>query len=305
MFISGEINLIIMQIESLKLFCDVVQLLSFSKAAKNNGVTQSTVSQTINHLEKDLTVQLIDRSQRPWKLTTEGQLFYDGCKGIINDFQQLEYKIKKSNEEMNSSVTVASIYSVGLRYMKNSVSLFTNFNPKAEINLKYLTSSNVYKSVLNDEVDFGIVSFPKPMRELSINLWKVEQMVLTCPPGHRLSRQKLIAPQQISGEDFIGFNKNLEIQKQIDRFLKQNEITVDIRMEFDNIESIKRAVEIGTGISILPAPAINQEISNKTLVGVPFTNNEFVRPMGIIQRRSKKINATALDFIEFLNQEVE
>jgi len=294
-----------MQIESLKLFCDVVQLLSFSKAAKSNGVTQSTVSQTINHLEKYLSVQLIDRSQRPWKLTTEGQIFYDGCKGIMNDFQQLEYKIKKSNEEMNSSVTVASIYSVGLRDMKNSVSLFTELNSKAEINLKYLTSSNVYKSVLNDEVDFGIVSFPKQMRELSVTTWKVEQMILVCPPEHRLSRQKLIAPQQISGEYFIGFNKNLEIQKQIDRFLKQYEINVDICLDFDNIESIKRAVEIGTGISILPAPTITQEIKNNTLVGVPFTNNKFIRPMGIIQRRSKRMNATALDFINFLNRETE
>ncbi|MBI9098574.1 MAG: LysR family transcriptional regulator [Spirochaetaceae bacterium] len=294
-----------MQIESLKLFCDVVQLSSFSKAAKTNGVTQSTVSQTINHLEKHLNVLLIDRSQRPWKLTEEGQIFHDGCKNIVDDFQQLESRMKKTQEEMSSVVRVASIYSAGLRYMKNSVSIFTSQNTKAEINLKYLPHNDVYKNVLNDEVDFGIVSFPKPQRELIISDWKVEQMILICPPDHRLSRQKLIAPQQVSGENFIGFSKNMEIRKHIDRFLKQREINIETILEFDNIESIKRAVEIGTGITILPEPTIEQERKNKTLVGVPFTNNDFVRPMAIIRRRGKKINQTAIDFIEFLKKESE
>jgi DNA-binding transcriptional LysR family regulator len=294
-----------MQIESLKLFCDVVLLSSFSKAAKKNGVTQSTTSQTINQLEKYLNVQLIDRSQRPWKLTAEGQIFYDGCKNLIDDFHELKNKVIKSHEEISSLVRIASIYSVGLRHMKNSLSMFTRMNPKAEFNLKYLTSKEVYKSVLNDEVDFGIVSFPKPQRELLTNLWKVEQMILVCPPDHRLSRQKLIAPQQISGEKFIGFNNNMGIRKQTDRFLRQCEINIDITLEFDNIEAIKRAVEIGTGISILPAPTIDQERKNKTLIGIPFTNNEFVRPMGIIQRRSKRLSQTSLDFIDFLIKEAE
>lgn len=292
-----------MQIESLKIFCDVVQLSSFSKAAKNNGVTQSTVSQTINSLEKYLNVLLIDRSQRPWKLTEEGQIFYDGCIQITHDFIQLENRIRKNHEQMSSVFTIASIYSVGLRYMKNAVSIFTDLMPGTEINLKYLHSDEVYKSVLNDEVDFGLVSFPKAQRELLIEPWKTEQMILVCSPDHRLSRQKLIAPQQISGENFISFSKNLEIRKHIDRFIKQNELNININLEFDNIESIKRAVEIGTGVSILPEPTINQEISNSTLVGVPFTNNDFVRPMGIIRRRGKKINQTASDFIKFLQKE--
>ncbi len=293
----------IMQIETLKLFCDIARLSSFSKAAKKNGITQSTASQTINQLEKHLGVQLIDRSQRPWKLTEEGTIFNNGCKHLVDDFHELKNKVQKRHEELNSLIRVASIYSVGLRHMKNSLNIFSEINTKAEFSLKYLSTKDVYKSILNDEVDLGIVSFPKPQRELQTEMWKIEQMILVCPPEHRLSRQKQIAPQQISGEKFIGFSNDLEIRKQTDRFIKMKEIDIELTLEFDNVESIKRAVEIGTGIAILPAPTIIQEFKNKTLIGVPFINNDFVRPLGIIRRKSKRMNKTAIEFIKFLKEE--
>ncbi|MDA3810236.1 MAG: LysR family transcriptional regulator [Spirochaetaceae bacterium] len=289
-----------MHIESLKLFCDVVQYSSFSKAAKNNGITQSTISQTINNLEKQLEVILIDRSLRPWKLTSDGHIFYEGCRLIVEDFFQLKNSVKQNHEEISSLIQIASIYSVGLKQMKQSINLFANINGAVKIELKYLHSSSVYESVINDEVDFGIISFPKPQRELVISPWKEEQMVLVCPPEHRLSRQKVIAPQQISGEKFIGFSKNMEIRKQTDRFLNHHDINIEINLEFDNIESIKRAVEISSGISILPEPTITSEIDTGLLIGIPFIHNEFTRPIGIIHRRGKILNQSVLSFIDFL-----
>ena len=291
-----------MHIESIKLFCDVVQLSSFSIAAKNNKVTQSTVSQAVRQIETYLGILLIDRSQRPWKLTNEGLIYYEGCRKLIDDFYNLENIVKEEHDEASSIVKVAALYSVGLKHMKYVINMFNERFPKTKVQLKYLHSQEVYECVLKDEVDFGIVSFPKSQRELLISPWKVEQMILICPPDHKLSRQKIIAPQQISGENLIGFNKNLEIRKQIDHFLKRHNIDIEESLEFDNIESIKRAVEISTGISILPEPTIAQEKKNGSLTGIPFTNNDFVRPLGFTQRQNKKLNSSVLNFMEFLRE---
>jgi DNA-binding transcriptional LysR family regulator len=292
-----------MQIESLKIFCDVARLHSFSLCAEENHVSQSAASQTVHSLEERLGVTLIDRSLRPWKLTAEGKLFYEGCRELLESYQKLEDRVRKSHEEAASTVRVASIYSVGLRHMNYYVQKFSELHPRAHVHLEYLHPERVYEEVAEEKMDIGIVSFPQHRRDIGVIAWKREPMVLACAPGHRLARAKEVTPGQLKGERFVGFDRGLGIRAEVDGFLKKHGVEVDVELEFDNIESIKRAVEIDSGVSLLPRPTMDREVAAGTLKAVPLSVKSFVRPLAIIHRRGRKLSLNAERFIELLQDE--
>lgn len=292
-----------MQIEALKTFCDIVRLRSFSRGAVENGITQSAASLIVHQLEDRLGARLIDRSQRPWKLTDEGKLYYEGCREVVEHYESVEERVKGLHEEISSVVRVASIYSVGLGPMSEYIERFKRENAGAAVEIEYLSPDRVYEKTSGEEADLGIVSFPQARRDLAIIPWCEEPMVLACLPQHALAKRGVVELGEIEGEKFVGFQPGLVIRREIDRFLKKHKVRVDVVVEFDHIEAIKTAVEVGAGISLLPEPTFEREVRAKTLVAVRLRSNRFVRPLGIIHRRGKKLNAGTIRFIDLLKQE--
>jgi DNA-binding transcriptional LysR family regulator len=291
-----------MQIESLKIFCDVARLRSFSRGAEANHVIQSTASQTVQHLEEHLGVVLIDRSCRPWKLTSEGRRFYEGCRPIVDRYFDLESELRRTQEEQESLIRIAAIYSIGLGNMSQLVEDFEQAHPDTQVEIEYLHPNAVLEHVAQDQADIGIVSFPRSGREFAVIPLRQEQMVVVCHPEHKLARSRNVSVDMLSGESFVAFNRDLVIRRAIDRFLKQHKTVVDVVLEFDNIEAIKRAVEVDSGISILPLPTLEHELASGTLVAIGFSGAAFERPLGIIHRRGRKFYRRTEEFIALLRQ---
>lgn len=289
-----------MQIDTLKVFCDVVRLRSFSLGAEANRVLQATASLTVQRLEKHLGVTLIDRSCRPWKLTREGRIFYDGCRRLLEDYYALEGKVRGNQVAADSLVRVAAIYSVNLQDMSRSVRQFTEQRPGARVKLEYLHPSRVCERVLNDEADLGIISFPQTQREFKVIPWRDEPMVLACHPQHRFAREPRLAVKQLDGESLVGFDADLVIRKKIDGFLRHEGVEVKVVLTFDNIEAVKRAVEAGSGVAILPRPTLGHELQAGTLAAVPLAGPPFVRPLGIVYRRGRRLYPNTEAFVAVL-----
>ncbi len=289
-----------MYLESLKIFCDVVRFRSFSRAAAANRITQSAASQNVLQLEKGLGVRLLDRSKRPFQLTTEGQVYFEGCKGLIERYYAVESEVKSLGRQVAGTTTVAAIYSVGLSDMSRLVQEFSQAYPKAQVRLAYLHPDRVYESVLNDEVDIGLVSFPKSGRGLKHTPWRDEPMVVACSAKHRLADRETIVPRELDGEELVGFDSGLTIRKVIDRYLKQHRVEARVSMAFDNIETIKHAVEVGEGVAILPEPTVRKEVLARSLVAIPFDKQDLVRPLGILRRKSGQMSPAAEKFVELI-----
>jgi DNA-binding transcriptional LysR family regulator len=289
-----------MQIDALEIYCDVVRLRSFSRGAKANNVLQATASLTVQRLEKHLGVTLIDRSCRPWKLTPEGRIFYDGCRKMLDSYHALECKVRGNQADARVVVRVAAIYSVNLRDMSRCVRRFNELWPRARVELEYLHPARVCERVLNDEVDLGIISFPQGRRGLTVIPWRDEPMVVTCHPQHRLAGKTKIAVQELVGELFVGFDPDLVIRKRIDGFLRAHGVEAKVTLTFDNIEAVKRAVEAGSGVAILPRPTLEHELQAGTLAAVPFAGLNFVRPLGIVYRRGRQLYPATEAFVALL-----
>lgn len=292
-----------MHVKALKIFCDIVYRRSFSRAAEENGISQSGASQVVNQLELRLKVKLIDRSKRPFSLTPEGEIYYDGCRKLVERYFALEEEIRTLHDEVAGRVRVASIYSVGLHLMHRYLHEFLHDHPKANVRLEYLHPHRVYEAIESDQADIGLVSYPKSSRTIKAIGWREEPMVLACAPAHRLAKLRSVTLAAVAEEPIVGFDADLTIRREIDRALYDHRSDFRVVMEFDNIETIKRAVEVDAGVSLLPAPTVVREVEAGTLVAVPLSGNELVRPLGIIHRRGKDLGVTARRFIELLRRE--
>ncbi len=291
-----------MTLETLKLYCDIVRLRSFSQGAAVSHISQSAASQAIQQLEAELQTRLIDRSKRPFMLTPAGQTFYAGCETILEEFDKMLETTASHRTQITGSVRVAAIYSVGIHIMSDHMQRFMTLHPQAKVRLEYLHPHKVVEAVLNDEADLGLLSYPPKNRSLTVLPWRDEVMVFVCHPTHRLARRRRIALSDLHNENFIAFEANLRIRKAIDRALHQYDVKVNIAMEFDNIETIKQAIAVGAGVSILPQPTILKEVGYRTLAAVSLGVPEMVRPLGIIHRRGKLLTPTIARFLELLRQ---
>jgi DNA-binding transcriptional LysR family regulator len=289
-----------MNLETLSLYCDVIRSGSFSLGAAAHHISQSAASQAVRQLEDEVGAQLIDRTKRPFMVTPEGKKFFDACLVLLENFENAKAEITSQRALVSGVVRVAVIYSVGLHDMGFYTQQFTTRFPHAKIRLAYLHPQAVVDAIINDEADLGILSFPTPHRSLTIVPWHSEPMVFVCHRSHPLARRKTVSFRDLEGENFAAFEKSLSIRKAIDKALRQRGVNINVAMEFDNIETIKQAITIQSGVSILPQPSVTREVEAGVLAAIPTDMPELVRPIGIIHRKHKLLAPTADKLLEYL-----
>jgi len=291
-----------MHIETLKTFCDLAHLRSFSKTAQKHLLSQSAVSQQLAQLELFYKCQLINREKRPIELTNEGHLLYEAAKDILDRYEQLRSELNILKSSAGGRINIAAIYSIGMHSLPDYVKRFMVKYPNVNVHIEYLSAAKIYELVLAGDVDVGLVAVPRKDKRLDVYDFEDEPLVLVCSPRHPLSAQSEVDIQKVQFERFIGFDEAVPTRDWIDNILKRYNIVVHPVMEFDNIETIKRAVEINSGVSILPQTAIEQEVAGGTLKAIAFSNENFVRPTGIIVRKNKIFGQAGRYFIEMLRK---
>ncbi len=291
-----------MQIESLKVFCDLTETESFTKAAQVNGVTQSAVSQQISSLERQFKSLLIERSKKRFRLTREGQVLYDYSKQIIATYESLHNRLQELKDIISGTIRVATIYSIGLHDLPPYIKRFLKSYPTVNVHVEYRRANQVYEDVLGNVVDMGLVAYPSKDSKLEIVPLRKDPMVLICNPQHPLAKSKNIKLKALSGQKFVGFEPDVPTRKALDKAFREHGIEVQYVMEFDNIETVKRAVEIDAGIAVVPQTTITQEVANQTLAAVPIDDGELYRTLAAIYKRSKVLSPAMKQLLALLKE---
>lgn len=292
-----------MSYETIKLFRDIAQTRSFSRGAALNSVSQSAASQHVQEIERTLGVDLLDRSSRPLVVTPAGYLYSEFCRDVLRRKEEFEVALERLKSQVEGTVRIASIYSVGLSEMGQIEEEFARRRPEAQLEVSYLRPEKVYAAVIADEADLGLVSYPEGSREITVIPWRQEEMVLAAAPDHPLATRKgPIAPAELDGIDFISFDEELPIRRDVDRFLRGQGIEVKLVMHFDNLQMIKEAVAHRVGVSIMPARVMREEIQQGRLAAIRIAASELCRPLGIIHRRKKRFHRVAQEFLNLLRE---
>src|SRR6266850_2108525 len=285
-----------------KLFRDIAQAKSLSRGASQNGISQSAASQHLQELERKLGITLLDRTTRPLTLTTAGKLYFELCRDVLRREEEFEAALDELKGRVEGEVRVVSIYSIGLSEMSRLQDEFSRRFPNAQLHVDYMRPQKIYEALLSDQADLGLVSYPEPTKELAVIPWREEEMVVAAAVSHTLASKQVMLPADLDGQDFIGFDEDLSIRRELDRFFREQGIEIHLAMQFDNIQMIKEAVALGSGISILPARTMQAEIAQGRLVSISLHAPELVRPVGIVHRKRKRFNRAAQSFLELLQE---
>ena len=288
-----------MHIESLKVFCDLIDTRSFSKAAEKNFISQSAVSQQVRAFEELFDRQLVERHRKGLSPTAAGLIFYQGCRDILERYNALSEELKNLSNIVSGQVRIATIYSVGLHEFSDIVKKYIQAYPQANIHIEYSRANKVYDDVINGTNDFGIVAYPAPSAQLEVIPFRSDRLALICYPEHRLTKLPNVDISDLKDERLIGFERDIPTRKAVDKILRDHQITPEYVMEFDNIETMKSYVEAGQGITIMPRATVENEIKAGSLRAVNFTQT-FMRPIGIIHRKGKIFSTAASKFLEML-----
>ncbi len=291
-----------MQIESLKVFCDLAETESFTKAAQINGVTQSAVSQQISSLERQFKSLLIERSKKRFRLTREGEVLYDYSKKIIAMYESLHSKLQEIKDIISGTIRLTTIYSVGLHDLPPYIKKFLKSYPTVNVHVEYRRANQVYEDVMSNVVDLGIVAYPARDNRLETVPLRKDPLALICHPQHPFARLKGIRLKALQGQRFVGFEADIPTRRALDRILREHGVQVQLAMEFDNVETVKRAVEIDAGISIVPISTVTQEVAKQTLAAVKIEDGEFFRPLAVVYKKNKVLSPAMKEFISLLKQ---
>lgn len=291
-----------MQIESLKVFCDLTETGSFTKAAQINHITQSAVSQQISSLERQFKALLIERSKKKFRLTREGELLYKASKEIVQTYEQLHTQLQELRNIISGTVRVATIYSIGLHDLPPYIKRFLKNYPTVNVHVEYRRANQVYEDVLGNVVDLGLVAYPARDPKIEIVPLRKEPMVMICHPEHPLAKNKSVKMSALSGQKFVAFEADIPTRKALDKAFREAGVQVVPVMEFDNVETVKRAVEIDAGISVVPKTCVKEEVEEGTLVAVDISDADLSRPLAALYKKNKVLSTAMKQFLALLKE---
>lgn len=291
-----------MHIENFKVFCDLVENQSFSKAAKINNLTQSAVSQQLRTMEKQFKILIIDRSQKQFKLTPQGEKVYSAYTSILKSFNELEGELLDMQKILCGDVHVATVYSIGLHELPSYIRDFLSKYPEVNLKVEYRRSNLVYEDVEQGSVDMGLVAYKAPKSGLSFIPFKEDDLVFVCSPKHPLAKKQEVEPKDLDGVKFIAYEKDIPTRQASDKFFDDNNVSVKVIKEYDNTETVKNAVEINSGIALLPAASVKHELKQRTLKKLYFDDLNLTRPLFIVHKKSKVLGPVVEKLIEILTE---
>jgi len=287
-----------MQLESLRMFCDVVETGSFSRAAQLNHVTQSAVSQQIRALETRYEQKLLSRSARQVTPTAAGERLFRGSKEILARFSEVEQEIREQGTQVAGTTTVSAIPSVGLHELQNVQKTLLKMHPKVNLRLNYRRSDQVYDDVILGAADIGIVAYPTPRAGVDVLQFRDDKLGVVVAPDHPFASKAKSSMTALAGVPFIAFDREAPTRKAIDRLFRDKGLEIDPLMEMDNVETIKRAVEMGLGVAVLPLATVQHEVAGGTLVAKPFAEGNYSRTIGLLVRKGKYLDRSAQAVLE-------
>ena len=298
--ISTDYINVYMHIQNFKTFCDLVETKSFSKAARLNEVTQSAVSQQLKAMEAHYDMLIIDRNQKKFRLTPQGTALYSTFKEILDLYEKLNCEIQEMRNIVSGTIQISTVNSIGLHelppYLKSFIKQFPSVNARVE----YRRANLVYEDVLHGNADLGLVAFPPPHKDLTIIPFANDELIIVMSPEHRLTKKRSISMNDLSGVEFVAFERDIPTRKATDEILAKAGVEVQVVMEFDNVETVKRAIEINAGIAILPASTVITESERNQLIIYKLEGGIHNRPLAVIQKNNRILTPALRSFVELM-----
>ena len=285
-----------MDINQLEVFLAVAREKSFSRAAESLHRTQPAVSQAIRRLELELGEPLFDRSSKDGTLTAAGRVLLDFSQQMLNLRHHAHSAIRELRDLTRGKLSLgANEYTV--MSLLPLIPIFRARHPHIKIEVRRALASRIPSEIIGRGVEIGIVTFkPSDPAIKSLSL-VADEIALIVAPNHPLAANKIVSVRELGAEAFIAHNVPSPYREKVIRTFEKHRTPLNISMEMPTIESIKRLVEQGIGVALVPRLAAQIEIERKQLVGLVVREMKLERRLYLIYRRGATLSHAARAFL--------
>jgi DNA-binding transcriptional LysR family regulator len=293
-----------MDIHRLEVFCKVVELKSFTKAAEASFLSQPTVSEHIRSLEEMLGERLVDRLGREALPTQAGQILYKYAKKIIRLRQETMQAMASYRGEMAGHLALGASTIPGAYVLPQRIGAFKRLHPAIQITLSIGNSRTVADGVLAGDTEFGVVGarWSDPALE-----WREildDELVLAVSPAHPFAREKAVAPTRLLNEPMIIRERDSGTRRVVTQLLEKHlDLSrLQIVAEMGSTEAVRQGIKAEVGIAILSRRAVAEDIERGALVAVPLADIRLSRPFYLVTRKNRQPAPICSTFLDFLQQ---
>jgi len=286
-----------MTLEDLRVFAMVAAERSFSRAARKLRRTQPAVSQAIRRLEEDTGEQLVDRSSRDGTLTDAGELLLEYAIRLLRLVEEAAGAVADLRDIKKGRVLVGA-NEAGVHAVLPLIQAFQQEYPGILVEVRRIPSRQMAQEVLLRTVDFGVLTFNPPERELLSLLLGTDELVLLVRPDHPLAGRKQVTMEEMGRQTIIAHNDPSPARDRVLRLYEQRHAPLNIRVSLPSLDGIKRAVETGLGVALLPRRCALGEIARGQLAEVRVPELRSPRQLRFVYRRDGDLSHAAEAFLE-------
>ena len=285
-----------MELSELEVFQTVAAERSFSRAATRLHRTQPAVSQSIRRLEQELGERLFDRSSKSGRLTEAGTILLDYAERLTRLKSEAEQAVRELQELRHGRVTIG-VNEAAVHILLPIVEQFRKAHPSAQVEMRRVHSRQIPGEVLNRSLDFGFVTFEPAERGLLSVRLGVDELVMLAHPQHPLARRRQITMEEFGRQTVIAHNDYSPRRERVLRLFEEQHARINIQISLASLDGIKRAVEMGLGVALLPRRCALSEIARKQLVAVRVPKLGMPRDLRLVHRRTSEVSHVAAAFL--------
>jgi DNA-binding transcriptional LysR family regulator len=290
-----------MTVVDLRVFATVAAERSFSRAARKLRRTQPAISQAIRRLEDGSGERLIDRSSRDGTLTDAGELLLSYAQRILRLVEEATVGVQELRDVQKGRVVIAA-NEAGVHALLPIFETFRRDHAGVMVDVRRASSRQIPQEVQLRSVDFGVLTFTPPEHELQSVLLASDELVLLVRPDDPLSKRKQITMEEMGRLTIIAHNDPSPAREQVLRLYEQRHAALNIRLSLPSLDGIKRAVEMGLGVALLPRRCALSEISRGQLAAVIVPELRSPRQVRFVYRKEGGLSHAAKAFLDVVKK---
>jgi DNA-binding transcriptional LysR family regulator len=286
-----------MDFDQLETFLAVARLSSFSRAAKKRFCTQPAISSQIRSLEEEIGAKLLDRSGGKVSITASGKIFQRFAEETLEARKAIHTAIAETERVPRGEIIVGANEGTCLHILPEVFAEFKRQYPDVAVNIKRADYSKILESVIDNSVDFGVVSLPVTDPRLTVVLIHRDELVIIAPPRHPLAKMKSAAVVEVAKFPLV-VPKAGHTRDALDDLFQERKLKPRYAMELDSSELLKRFVAANVGVGFIARSHLPEDVRAKVLVAIPMSDAQIRRDLALVFRKDKALSRAAQVFIE-------
>ena len=286
-----------MDFDQLETFLEVARHCSFSRAAEKRFRTQPAISSQIRALEEEVGARLFDRSGGKVAVTAAGKVFQQYAEETVAARRAIVSALAEMERVPRGEIVVGANEATCLHILPEVFAHFKKLYPSVGVNISRLERGKILESVIDNSVDFGVVSIPVDDKRLTVVNIHRDELVVIAPPGHPLSSMKAVSPAEVVRFPLL-LPKIGRTRDSIETLFHERNLKPKISMELDSSELLKRFVAADVGVGFISRSSVLEDVKAGVLAAIPLAELSIRRDMALVFRKDKALSRAALAFIE-------